>query len=109
MTVHPFDIKASASATSPDELMITWGNMPKGSMASIYLPAVASADIIALANSMYGNHRLSAMDGHTIQFPSGDVTLVPVPPGQGGMRACCRSICPRPGFAVAPIRSPFAN
>jgi len=83
MTVHPFDIKASASATSPDELMITWGNMPKGSMASIYLPAVASADIITLANSMYGNHRLSAMDGHTIQFPSGDVTLVPVPPGQG--------------------------
>ena len=57
--------------------------MPKGSMASIYLPAVASADIIKLANSMYGNHRLSAMDAHTIQFPSGDVTLVPIPQGQG--------------------------
>ncbi len=57
--------------------------MPKGSIASIYLPAVASADIIALANSMYGNHRLSAMDAHTIQCPSGDVTLVPVPQGQG--------------------------
>jgi hypothetical protein len=83
MTAHPFDIKASTSATSPDELMITWGNMPKGSIASIYLPAVASADIIALANSMYGNHRLSATDGHTIQCPSGDVTLVPVPQGQG--------------------------
>jgi hypothetical protein len=83
MTAHPFDIKASASATTPDELMITWGNMPKGSIASIYLPAVASADIIALATSMYGNHRLSVMDGHTIQCPSGDVTLVPVPQGQG--------------------------
>jgi hypothetical protein len=44
---------------------------------------VASADIIALANSMYGNHRLSATDAHTIQCPSGDVTLVPVPKGQG--------------------------
>jgi hypothetical protein len=54
MTVHPFDIKASASANPSDELMITWGNIPKGTIASIYLPAVASADIIALANSMYG-------------------------------------------------------
>jgi hypothetical protein len=83
MTAHPFDIKASASATRPDELMITWGNMPKGSIASIYLPAVDSAEIIALANSMYGNHRLSATDGHTIQCPSGNMTLVPVPQGQG--------------------------
>ncbi|MFZ0312473.1 MAG: hypothetical protein WAL85_07175 [Candidatus Korobacteraceae bacterium] len=83
MTAHPFDIKASASAAHPDELMITWGNLPKGSIASIYLPAVASADIIALANSMYGNHRLSVTDEHTIQCPCGDVTLVPVPPGQG--------------------------
>ena len=83
MTAHPFDIKASASANPPDELMITWGNMPKGSVASIYLPAVASANIIALANSMYGNHRLTVTDAHTIQCPSGDVTLVPVPQGQG--------------------------
>jgi hypothetical protein len=83
MTAHPFDIKASASANPSDELMITWGNMPKGTIASIYLPAVASADIIALANSMYGNHRLSVTDVHTIQCPSGDVTLIPVPRGQG--------------------------
>jgi len=83
MTAHPFDIKASASANPPDELMIAWGNLPRGSVASIYLPAVASADIIALANSMYGNHRLSVSDGHTIQCASGDVTLVPVPQGQG--------------------------
>jgi hypothetical protein len=83
MTAHPFDIKASASANPSDELMIIWGNMPKGTIASIYLPAVASADIIALANSMYGNHRLSVTDVHTIQCPSGDVTLIPVPQGQG--------------------------
>jgi hypothetical protein len=83
MTAHPFDIKASASANTPDELMITWGNLPKGSLASIYLPAVASDDIIALANSMYGTHRLSATDAHTVQCSSGNVTLVPVPKGQG--------------------------
>ena len=83
MTAHPFDIKASASANTPDELMITWGNMPKGSVASIYLPAVASADIIALANSMYRTHRLTATDAHTVRCPSGNVTLVPVPQGPG--------------------------
>lgn len=83
MISHPFDIKASASANPPDELMITWGNMPKGSVASMYLPAVPSADIIALANSMYGAHRLAATDANTVQFASGDVTLIPVPQGQG--------------------------
>ncbi len=83
MISHPFDIKASASANPADELMITWGNMPKGSVASMYLPAVASADIIALADSMYGAHRLAATDANTVQFASGDVTLIPVPQGQG--------------------------
>ena len=83
MTSHPFEIKASVSAHPPDELMITWGNLPEGSVASIYLPAVASADIIALANLMYGTHRLTVTDAHTIQCPSGDVTLVPVLQGQG--------------------------
>lgn len=82
MTPHPFDIKASASAKAPDELMITWGNTPGDSVASIYLPAVASSDIIALANKMYAKHRLSAADAHTIQFPSGDVTFVPIPEGK---------------------------
>jgi hypothetical protein len=83
MTAHPFDIKASASANTPDELMITWGNLPNGSVASIYLPAVASAKILALADSMYVRHRLSTIDANTVQFPAGDVTFVPVPKGQG--------------------------
>jgi hypothetical protein len=83
MISHPFDIRASAATQAPDELMIAWGDIPQGSLASIFLPAVTSADIIALANSMYGAHRLSATDAHTVQFPSGDVTLIPVPKGQG--------------------------
>lgn len=83
MISHPFDIRASATTQAPDDLMITWGDIPEGTVASIYLPAVASADIIALANSMYGVHRLSATDAHTVQCPSSDVTLIPVPKGQG--------------------------
>jgi hypothetical protein len=83
MISHPFDIKASAAAGAPDELMISWGDIPLGSVASVYLPAVPSADIISLANSMYGAHRLSAVDANTVRCPSGDVTLIPVPKGQG--------------------------
>jgi hypothetical protein len=83
MISHPFDIRASAKKQAPDELMIDWGGIPQGSVASIYLPAVASTDIIKLANSIYGVHRLSATDAHTIEFPSGDVTLIPIPQGQG--------------------------
>jgi hypothetical protein len=83
MMVHPFDTGASASNDTPDQLMITWGNIPHGSTATIYWPAVASSDVITLANSLYGAHRLSALDVHSIEFPSGDMTLVPVPQGQG--------------------------
>jgi hypothetical protein len=83
MISHPFDIRASAAAGAPDELMISWGDIPLGSVASVYLPAVTSADIISLANSMYGAHRLSAPDANTVQCLSGDVTLIPVPKGQG--------------------------
>ena len=80
---HPFEIRASASASEPDELLINWGNTPAHSMASLYLPAVQASDIIALANSMYPRHLLSAIDAHTIQCPAAGVTLVPVPAGQG--------------------------
>jgi hypothetical protein len=83
MMIHPFEIKPSASAATPDELMVTWGDTPAESVASMYLPAVTSTEIIALANASHRVHRITAVDAHTIEFPSGDMTLVPVPPGRG--------------------------
>jgi hypothetical protein len=80
---HPFEIRSSSSASSPDVLMITWGKTPSGGIATMYLPAVESSEVIALANSLYTAHRLSAADAHTIQCPTGGVTLVPVPEGLG--------------------------
>lgn len=80
---HPFEIEASVSAETPDELMITWGDTPLGSVASLYLPAVASGDIVTLADKIYGKHRLSVADPHTVQFPCGNVALIPIPKGQG--------------------------
>ena len=83
MIAHPFDIKSSVATKPPDELMVTWGNIPTSSVATLYLPAVSAGDIITLADKMYVKHRLTAVDMHTVQFPSGNVAFVPVPPGQG--------------------------
>jgi hypothetical protein len=80
---HPFEIRSTLNAQQPDELMITWGKTPRGSTASIYLPAVQSSAVIALANRLYPAHNLTASDAHTIECPTGGATLVPVPQGLG--------------------------
>jgi len=80
---HPFEIKASDSTDTPDELMITWGDVPQGSIGSIYLPAVAASDIISLADKILVMHRLSVTDPHTVQFPCGNATVIPIPQGTG--------------------------
>ena len=66
---------------TPDELMIDWGNTPQGSVASIYLPAVSAANILAMASRMYTSHGLVQTDDHTLQCETGGVTYVPIPPG----------------------------
>jgi len=66
----------------PDELMIDWGDTPAGSIARIYWPQVAAADVLALASRLYGNHALSAADSHTLQCKTVQgVTYLPVPFG----------------------------
>jgi hypothetical protein len=81
---HPFQIQASTKLTkNVDELMLTWGRTPAGSTASIYLPGVTAAEILALADSLYPDHTLSMQDPHTIATPTGPVTFVPIPRNTG--------------------------
>jgi hypothetical protein len=65
----------------PDELMIDWGNTPPGVLASIYIPSLNVADILAMATRLYFTHRLVRLDDHTLQCPTGGITYVPLPPG----------------------------
>ncbi len=68
----------------PDELMIDWGNTPAGSVAGIYWPAIASADVLALAQKFYSTNQLSVADAHTIQcIVQPGFTFVPIPSGTG--------------------------
>lgn len=81
---HPFQVQATkATSAHVDELMLTWGNTPRGSTASIYLPGVTSAEIIALANNLYPGHLLTAEDQNTIGAPWGPVTFIPIPRSTG--------------------------
>jgi hypothetical protein len=79
---HPFEIRSSPTAVqTTDELMILWGDTPRGSTASLYLPALNASDILNLADAMYTTHRLSIEDAHTIKCPVGGVTFIPIPKG----------------------------
>ena len=81
---HPFQVQASKpGAKNVDELMITWGNTPAGSTASIYLPGVTAAEIIALADSLYADHQLTIQDQNTIGTPCGPMTFIPIPRNTG--------------------------
>ncbi|WP_158014458.1 InlB B-repeat-containing protein [Ralstonia solanacearum] len=86
-----FEVKPSAApltigplAGRTDELMIDWGEIPEGSTARIYWPAVSSAEVVRLASWMYGVHPLTAFDGHTIECKTiKGMTFVPIPQGTG--------------------------
>ena len=68
----------------PDELMIDWGDVPVGSEAQIYWPAVNAAEVLSLATRLYGTHLLRAVDAHTIGVATvRGVTYVPIPAAPG--------------------------
>ena len=68
----------------PDELMIDWGRIPDGSVASLYWPQVLASDVIDLATQFYGACPLTAVDAHTIKIPiTGGLSYVPIPTGSG--------------------------
>jgi len=97
LATHTFEIRPSPatfakSGQRPDELMIDWGRVPHGSVASIYLPGAAAADVLALAAKMYATHHLVATDAHTLACPTGGITYIPIPAGSGANLAGLLSI-----------------
>ena len=81
-TPHPFEVRATPQvAREADELMITWGSTPAGSTASLYLPGVQASEILDLAVSTYPSDSLRLLDAHTIEFPTGGATYIPLPRG----------------------------
>ena len=68
----------------PDELMIQWGDVPLGSTATIYWPAVDALEVVRLAMRLHSTDQLTVVDPHTIQCTvKSAVTYVPIPFGFG--------------------------
>lgn len=90
---QPFELRASGGkaqqATEPDELMIDWGDLPSGSRAQIYLPAVGADRVLELARELYTTRLLQRIDEHTLgcAAETDTVTYLPVPAGTGADHA----------------------
>jgi hypothetical protein len=82
-----FDLKLTSPEIPedqlPDELMIEWGQVPAGSIASIYWPQVDAAQVLELADRHYALNLLTKKDAHTLQVTTGTLTYIPIPPGTG--------------------------
>ena len=78
--IHP-TTSNPAPQQGPDELMITWGNTPLGTVATLYMPGVRAADVLALAGRNFNLQTLEGVDDHTILCRTGAVTYVPIPSG----------------------------
>jgi kumamolisin len=79
---NPFELRSTsalAAGSRPDELMIDWGPVPAGSVASLYLPEVDAGDVVLEAIGLYGRSKLALVDPHTLRFPADGVTYIPLP------------------------------
>ncbi len=74
-----FEIQPSSSTLDRDELMFDWGNVPQGSVATVYLPGINSTEVLTLASQKYRHHRLKRIDEHTVKFETGGINYLPIP------------------------------
>ena len=73
------DVRPPIPILGPDELMIRWNNLPRETIATIYMPDVDVDDILAYAGQNYEAVRIEKVDAHTIRCLFGDVSFVPLP------------------------------
>ena len=83
---HTFTIRPTTSIPAPgqgpDELMIDWGDTPRGTVATLYLPGVNANQVMQLADRLYTRNRLKLLDSSSVQVEvTGGVSYVPVPAG----------------------------
>ena len=78
----------------PDELMIDWGDLPDGTEAQIYLPAVGAEAILSLATRLYTSHPFTQIDEATLACPARGVTYLPIPQGTGPNYAGLLTVTP---------------
>ena len=63
-----------------DELMIRWGNTPRNSRATLFMPGLDAADAVALTTQKAGVGLVQVIDQNTLELAIADVTYVSLPP-----------------------------
>jgi len=63
----------------PDELVIRWNGVPRGTAATLYFPDWSADAIVALAAARPGPPALRRVDAHTIGVTVSDISFIPLP------------------------------
>jgi hypothetical protein len=63
--------------------MIEWGDTPVGTPATLYLPGVRAAEVLAMAARRFNMQTLEQVDDHTLRCKTAGVTYMPIPTGGG--------------------------
>src|SRR5262249_54135978 len=73
-------IKSSTVPRShPDELVIHWGNLPRDSHVTFYLPQIDVDEVIRYASLRNGPSHLARAGAHTISCKVSDISFIPIP------------------------------
>ncbi len=70
---------AAKTRGAPDQLMIRWNDLPRGSEAFLYWPGVDVGALLEVAAMRPGAGMLRQVDAHTLGCRIGDVTMLPIP------------------------------
>jgi hypothetical protein len=63
-----------------DELVFHWHDLPRQTVASLYLPDWSADEVIDLGNTLRpGPQILAKLDAHTVSFKVGDIAYIPIP------------------------------
>ena len=75
---------ARETVIGPDELIITWGNVPRASTATLFFPEVNADEILLLSALRQHPATLAKVDANTLSVAVSDVTFVPLPARPAG-------------------------
>lgn len=79
--VQPIPSSTAAGRLHPDELVIDWGNLPRDSYVTFYMPQVDVDAVLRFAASRGGPPVLAKADDHSIRCKVSDVGFIPLPGG----------------------------
>lgn len=80
--------KAGTLNGYPDELMIDWGQVPRGSTATVYWPGAKAIDIARLHMMLHSNDEWRVVDESTVECTvKSRISYLPIPFGAGASLA----------------------